>query len=199
MLCQKNHKGHKIIYFRDIIQDNEEISENLEIFKEKIIKLKEIANNIITMLNKVISNMDIYYKINFDIINNYKVQNKNYEYLQNINEVKYNLNINELNKIKKIKDINNQFSILMDIYKKMTTEAKEDGGQENNSNRLTSTVTENPPRNCLIYEEMVFLNQKYNKLEKEVRQKSAILQRKLNEMKNKIHNQKNKTKKIKLK
>lgn len=195
MLCQKNHKGHKIIYFRDIIQDNEEISENLEIFKEKIIKLKEITNNIITMLNKVISNMDIYYKINFDIINNYKVQNKNYEYLQNINEVKYNLNINELNKIIKIKDINNQFSILMDIYKKMTTETKEDNGQENNSNRLTSTVTENPPRNCLIYEEMAFLNQKYNKLEKEVRQKSAILQRKLNEMKNKIYNQKNKTKK----
>ena len=144
MLCQKNHKGHKIIYYRDIIQDHEEISENLEIFKEKIIKLKEIANNIITMLNKVTSNMDIYYKINFDISNNYNVQNKNYEYLQNINEIKYNLNINELNKIIKNKDINNQFSIFMDIYKKMTIEAKEDEGQENNSNRLTSTVQKIP-------------------------------------------------------
>ena len=33
------------------------------------------------MTDKVIKNMEIYYEINYKILNNYKIENKNYEHL----------------------------------------------------------------------------------------------------------------------
>ena len=54
---------------------------------------------LINILNEVKDKIDMYYKINEDIINNYDDKNRNYETLFYLNQFKNNNVINDLNKI----------------------------------------------------------------------------------------------------
>ena len=55
------------------------------------LKLKiDDMTNIINTYNKVIENIEIYYNIEMDILNNYNINNLNYEILQNINDINNN-------------------------------------------------------------------------------------------------------------
>ena len=133
-------------------------------FKEKIENLKEKTENIIDMINNVIENMEKYYEINYSIFNNYKIQNKNYEHLKNISEIKNNININEINDIiNKVKgnDIIIQITYILNIYIKLRL--------------IKNTITRNPPKECLLYENIVNLNNEFNKLEREIKEKSNNL------------------------
>ena len=51
------------------------------------------------MLKRVIFNMQKYYEINYNIINNFEIQNKNYEILRNISEIKNNFRMDGINQI----------------------------------------------------------------------------------------------------
>ena len=94
--CINNHKGHDCISFQNILPDIDKIK-----------------------LNKVSENMEIYYRIYNDILNNYENKNRNYELIKSINE------INNINIIKDIKEINNDENIndkccnILNIYNKM--------------------------------------------------------------------------------
>jgi len=110
--CDIEHKDHKGIYYGGILPD---IRENTEL-KEYIQKLKKEIEDIINKLKNIINNMDIYYRISHNKVKNNK--NRNYNYLQNLNEfINYNNKI-----IKDIKEIigdNNEshkFKNLMNIY-----------------------------------------------------------------------------------
>ena len=77
--CSNEHKSHKTIYYDNIIPDIEKIREEMKELKEEIEKFNKNIKNIIRKLNKVKENMEIYYKINESIINNYEIKNRNYE------------------------------------------------------------------------------------------------------------------------
>ena len=72
-------------------------------------------------MNNIINNLDIYYDIYKDIINNYNERNRNYQSLMNIDEfIKYkNKIINDIKNIIEDNNINNKFNKLMNIYDKM--------------------------------------------------------------------------------
>jgi hypothetical protein len=62
-------------------------------------KFNEYINEVIMKLNKVKDNLNIYYYIKKDMLNNYDNKNRNYEIMYNLKEI-YNDNIfDEINKI----------------------------------------------------------------------------------------------------
>ena len=107
-----------IIYFGSIICDKEKKIKEIEELKHKIIKLEDSIKNIINILNKVVENMKIYYKINLDIINKYEIKNRNYQILTNVN---YNNNdiLFDIDKIISCKYERKIFNDLIQIYEKM--------------------------------------------------------------------------------
>ena len=66
--------------------------------------------------------MNIYYKINEDIINNYDNKNRNYETLYYLNQFQNNNIINELKKINKCNSVKDKFNEIFNIYRKMNVD-----------------------------------------------------------------------------
>lgn len=120
MNCENKHDNkHHIISFKSILPEDN-IKEELEEFRKKIDKLNVNITEIKDILNKVSENMEIYYKIVYDIVNNYNKKQKNYEIMKNISFVKDFIKISDLNDI--IDNNNNyikKFDILINMYNKM--------------------------------------------------------------------------------
>ena len=93
-LCEKPHLNHKnsLINFGNIIPDIENSENYLSQFRIKLNEFNNIIKGIIYKLDKIVENMEIIYQINHDMIFNYKIKNRNYQILNNIN------NISEMNK-----------------------------------------------------------------------------------------------------
>jgi len=69
--------------------------------------------------------MNIYYKINEDIINNYNNKNRNYEILYNINKIKDNNILFNLRNIIDKSGVKNKFNNIFDIYCNMNMNINE--------------------------------------------------------------------------
>ena len=112
------HREHKRLQFMDILPKKEHLVEKLKNIKHDIKIFNNDINMIINILNEIKNKMNIYYKINEDIINNYDRKN-NYETICYLNNFKNNDTINELNKTIKSNTITDKFKNIFDIYKKM--------------------------------------------------------------------------------
>ena len=95
----------------------------------------------------------------------------------NIQELKKNMKINELSSLIKGYNIKIMFLNILTISNKM--------------NYRENTITRNPPKECLIYETMVNLNNHFNRLEKEIKDKSVNIMKRIEIMKNKLNSVKN--------
>lgn len=92
-LCEIAHtKNHVFIYHKDIIKNEDEIKNNLNNLKINVEKFKNEIYSIINKLNQIINNMELYYKISSNIINNFNTKNKNYQSLTSINNINDNNN-----------------------------------------------------------------------------------------------------------
>ena len=120
-LCGLNHdKKHNLIYHREIFENSK--IDNLNELRTKIGELKGEIKNIIDKFNTFLNNLEIYYEINNNMVNNFNINNKNFQILSNM---KY---LNDYNKeiIKEINNIKSQiinekkFSIIDKIYSKMS-------------------------------------------------------------------------------
>ena len=129
-LCERNHKSHNIINYRNISPNLNEIKENMDIFKIKVDKFNTKIKNIIKILYKVLENIDIYYNFNMYIMENYNELNRNYYMLQNMNDIKSNINTKDIDEIINENNIKIQFQKILDLYEKMN--------QKNDSNNLRS-------------------------------------------------------------
>ena len=122
MNCENKHNNkHHIISFKSILPEDN-IKEELQEFRKKIDKLNANITEIKGILNKVYENMEIYYKIVYDIVNNYNKKQKNYEIMKNISLVKDFIKVSDLNDI--IDNNNNndyikKFDALINMYNKM--------------------------------------------------------------------------------
>ena len=80
--------------------------------KRIINKFKNNLEEIIIKLKKLQNNLDIYYNINNDIINNYEInKNRNYNLLINLNNINNDID-NEINKLK----YGNNLNKILDLY-----------------------------------------------------------------------------------
>ena len=121
MLCD-NHKKHKRNNFIDILPKKEDLVEKINILKKYINQFNNVINELLLILNDVKNKMNIYYKINEDIINNYDNKNRNYETLYYLNQFQNNNIINELKKINKCNSIKDKFNEIFNIYRKMNVD-----------------------------------------------------------------------------
>jgi len=122
--CEIEHNNHEIIKYINILPNENKIKGEINQFRNKIDKLNNKINNIINILNKIKENIEIYYKINNDAMNNYIKENLNYEILYNINEIKNNIKIKDIDEIINDNNINNEFKNLLNIYNKMILKNK---------------------------------------------------------------------------
>jgi len=86
--CSEKHDGH-------IIKKKEEKIKEMKKLRLKIDDMTNMINSMINICNKVLENIEIFYNLEMDVLNNYNINNLNYEILQNINDI--NTNINKLN------------------------------------------------------------------------------------------------------
>lgn len=124
MICEKNHSNHKIIFYRDIFPNIDEVKNEINNYKNMIELFIKDIDSIILKLKSIISNLQNYYNICFNIINNFEIQNKNYYILKNYNEAKKNLNIDNLKKIIDINNINDKFQQIIMLYNDMNDKSE---------------------------------------------------------------------------
>ena len=124
MICEPEHKSHKIIHFSKFLPKNEDLIKKINEIRDLIDKFKQ---NIIEVtkkeiFDKVIENLESYYKIYNNIINNYDINFLNYEILYNLNEfLRDNSIINDLNYIINKDNKEEKNSKINNIYKKLCT------------------------------------------------------------------------------
>ena len=81
--------------------------------------MNEDVNEIIKKIKIEMENIEIYYKICEKIINSYNIQYRNYEIIQNVNEIIYKDIINNINSIINDNNINKKYNKIIEIYNKM--------------------------------------------------------------------------------
>ena len=97
-LCQKDHNKHNLISYGNIIPDTSGFEKDLKETKESIERYKKKIKTIITKLNILIEDLDKYYNIYENLLNNFDIRKRNYSIIQNIN---YIINYNNIH----IKDL----------------------------------------------------------------------------------------------
>ena len=121
LLCQNEH-AHKdnIIYFKDILPGLDCIKKDMNNFKIHIDTFFKEINKIIDKLNNIKNIVEIYYKIQYNIINNFNFKKRNFQILNNINNIpQYNKSILfDINKVINEVSISKQFINLIEIYDK---------------------------------------------------------------------------------
>ena len=95
--------------------------------KNEIDKFNNNIKEIINKLNELSDNMNIYYEINNNIVNNYDKKNRNYKILQNIKQIKKNNEIfSSLNNINKMTNIKDTIFNMIDLYNNINKEIKKE-------------------------------------------------------------------------
>ena len=113
--CEKEHKNeNEIVIFKNITPDlNEKSKEN---FDKKIKKAKNDIKILIDILTKMNNKINIYHEIYNNTINEFDINNTNFQMINNINEI-----INYIDKIIEIineNEINNIFNNIKNIFDK---------------------------------------------------------------------------------
>ena len=136
--CKKNlcfqcdtELGHRLEQNKFSLQDK--IIEKPKLLKEfneseKLIgDIKKFIEEIIFKLNNFMKNLDIFYKVSKNFIDNYDISKRNYEYLQNIEEIKkFNCKICKDLKLINFKNhVSDKISGILDIYEKMSIKVEE--------------------------------------------------------------------------
>ena len=124
-LCRDDHHNHKIINLEIIKKDT--ILIELENTEKTINEIKSFVEDLENKLNNVIKNLENFYTISKNFVDNYKVENRNYYILHNLNEIRnYNtFLLKELKDICNEKSFSKKFNQIMDIYNKINIKLEE--------------------------------------------------------------------------
>ena len=90
-LCENEHKNHDNEYYSNIMPNYNQIKEKNNDLKKSIETFKKNLKDIITKLDAISYNMEICDEINSYLLDNVEIRNRNYEDLQNINEINSNI------------------------------------------------------------------------------------------------------------
>ena len=122
-LCEDEHEKHNQISFNEIKPNINERNCCLKLMDKEIKLFNNYIKEIIDKLNELIDTMNKYYEINNNIINNYNKKNRNYQILQNINQIKDNNEIyNILDNINKTSNAKDKLYKIIDLYNNINSE-----------------------------------------------------------------------------
>ena len=119
--CNNNvHLNHNVESLEEIISDPDNKREELDKIQNEVNIFINNIKKIISGLNELIVNMESYYKILNNIYNNYDVKNKNYQSLDNMNQININSDIYlEITEINNNINYKEKLKSIFDIYYKM--------------------------------------------------------------------------------
>ena len=100
-LCVSKHESHNPIDLGEILPDKKELIKIKEDLRKYIDMFINKSNQIIEMINHTKNMMNVYYKINDDLIDNFNESKRNYYGFQNLEHLK----VKNEELIKKLKDI----------------------------------------------------------------------------------------------
>ena len=144
--CMEEHQEHITIYFNKLLPKVNEIKESLSEIKKNIESFNSKINIIIKQLTELMKAMEVYYDINIDILNNYSYKNRNYETLQNVNEISIENPIFGLIKeINQNRNFSSKIFNIIDLYNRITFDKDEledlDLNQENVNTNIKIPIT----------------------------------------------------------
>ena len=150
-LCEESHCGHNIIKLSKNIPKIKEIKKHLKDFEAKILKIKEIIDEIIEKFNKVKENLEKILNINVDLVNNFNLENRTYQLFINVNNITNNINLKDVDDVLNEKNIYNQCNILLKMHDQMikkdinfeTPKYEYKNGDEKESNHKNEFFTKN--------------------------------------------------------
>ena len=124
--CEKEHLGHKIVFYSEMTIDINTLKNVLGSIKENVNKLSFAVDNIKDMLDGTKRIFERYYNIANDIIKKYELFNKdlkNYRILRTIRNLKFSNNqiIDDLNKMIDERDLEKKSSIILSTYINITS------------------------------------------------------------------------------
>lgn len=116
--CELEHNNsHKIIPYKSIYPNLSDIKNKLKNIENIIIAFNDDINKIIDILNKIKNNINEYYEINYKILNSFEINKRNYQILQNINNINdTNIITKNLNSIIKENNCAVKFNKIYDLY-----------------------------------------------------------------------------------
>ena len=126
--CEMNHNKnnkviHKIIHFYEILSNNVEyinkLKKDLNNFRLKLDTLKIELNKLTNIINNVIDNYEVYYKIYNDLVSNYDIETRNYHILKNITNIKLDEVFKDIDKLNNEGHFFKKFENVFEIYNKM--------------------------------------------------------------------------------
>ena len=156
--CEKEHNDHSFISFLNIMPNEKEIKDKLNEFKKKIDAVNNNIKQMVEILFTVSKNLELYYQINNEIINNYVIKNRNYEIFQNINSIQNNIKYKDLDDIINENNLLNKFNKFLNIHYKIKNIPKSNEMtiiykiQKNQGLKLfSSDFVDNNKENCYLY------------------------------------------------
>ena len=118
--CQNEHNGHEIIDFNDMMPDESALEKNLKELRKKINLFKKDLNKLKYTLEYVMKNMEKYYKLNEQIINNFEENRRNYQVLYNIKELNNSFLFKDIDEIVSTENIGVKVTKIFNIFHKMS-------------------------------------------------------------------------------
>ena len=120
--CINEHKNHKQIPYEDNLLDIKKLREKMDNLNTTINKFKANLEEIINKFKKLQENLDLYYNINNNIINNYeKNKKRNYNLLVNLNNINKNID-SEISKLLYEYNYGNNLNKLIYLYNEINDE-----------------------------------------------------------------------------
>ena len=119
-ICEDEHDDHEIIKLNKYMPSLKIINKELEEFKTKIMKVQKIIDEMKQKLNNVKEGLEKLLNINIDMKNNYSLDNRSYQLFMNVNNIRENIKLKEIDDLLTKDDIYEQFKVLLKIHDKMT-------------------------------------------------------------------------------
>ena len=122
-LCYSEHENHDKNNYK--LPNKNIINDKINELRKKIDNINETIKTIIMQLNDFQKFIEKYYEIFNNIINNFDISNRNFEIIENINNLMNNDIIDDIDNIVKEKNIINKFNKIIEIYNKKNNITKE--------------------------------------------------------------------------
>ena len=158
--CELEHDDtHKTIFYKKVMPNIKEIKNKMNEFRDNINIFNKIIDDSIKKLNELKYNIQKYYEINYNLINNFNIKNRNYQILKNIGNMNINLINKNLNKLINEYNINNILKI-----DKIDYENDEEYFKENLIITLKYKIKENDEKIKILDKDFIKINKKNFKI-----------------------------------
>lgn len=117
--CQKYHQDNNIISFGSIFPEKNELLKVLSNVRTIIDTFKKDIKLIINKLNIVKENIEILFRIYYEMINAFDDKKRNYEYFQSLNNIKTDMVFQNIQLVNQINDQNQKIQQILNIYENM--------------------------------------------------------------------------------